>query len=118
MRRLWHALRPAVFWTYRRGSWQYDVIVALILVFIFVTPRSWFRDQPRPQQIVMLHGEQGSSVYLIDPGLVPDSTPERLQAQIRPLLEKRIGRKLAQLEAEPVKDSEGHVKGYLARVKL
>ncbi|MDX6694227.1 MAG: hypothetical protein QOF02_1830 [Blastocatellia bacterium] len=30
------------FWTYARNTWQYDVLCALILAFIFLTPKSWF----------------------------------------------------------------------------
>lgn len=30
------------FWNYARNTWQYDVLCALILAFIFLTPQSWF----------------------------------------------------------------------------
>ena len=33
-------LLRSIFWSYERGSWQYDVICAAILAFIFLTPRS------------------------------------------------------------------------------
>ncbi len=36
--------RKIVFWTYPRTSWQWDVLCVLILVFIFLTPRSWFEN--------------------------------------------------------------------------
>ena len=36
--------RKAVFWTYPRTSWQWDVLCVLILVFIFLTPKSWFEN--------------------------------------------------------------------------
>jgi hypothetical protein len=32
------------FWTYPRTSWQWDVLCVLILVFIFMTPKSWFEN--------------------------------------------------------------------------
>jgi hypothetical protein len=32
-------LRSYLFWTYERGSIHYDVMVSLILVFLFVSPR-------------------------------------------------------------------------------
>ena len=48
-----------VFWEYPRTSWQWDVIVAAILAFIFLTPRSVFRDQPKAANIVMLPSHQG-----------------------------------------------------------
>ncbi|HEX8708482.1 MAG TPA: hypothetical protein VF723_09590 [Pyrinomonadaceae bacterium] len=30
------------FWSYARNTWQYDVLCALILAFIFLTPKAWF----------------------------------------------------------------------------
>ncbi|MGZ8848346.1 MAG: hypothetical protein ACXW3C_17935 [Pyrinomonadaceae bacterium] len=36
--------RKIVFWTYPRTSWQWDVLCVLILVFIFLTPKSWFQN--------------------------------------------------------------------------
>ena len=36
------AIRRVLFWTYARGSWQYDLICLVILTFIFLTPRSVF----------------------------------------------------------------------------
>lgn len=44
-----------LFWKYPRGSWQYDVLCAFILLFIFLTPRAVFdgrafvqKDVPEP----------------------------------------------------------------------
>jgi hypothetical protein len=36
--------KRAFFWTYPRTSWQWDVLCVLILVFIFLTPKSWFEN--------------------------------------------------------------------------
>lgn len=36
--------KKAVFWTYPRTSWQWDVLCVLILIFIFLTPKSWFAN--------------------------------------------------------------------------
>jgi CDP-diacylglycerol---glycerol-3-phosphate 3-phosphatidyltransferase len=33
-----------LFWTYERGSWQYDVMVILILAFIWLTSPAWLGD--------------------------------------------------------------------------
>ncbi|HKS29730.1 MAG TPA: hypothetical protein VJS44_18035 [Pyrinomonadaceae bacterium] len=35
-------LKKLLFWSYGRSTWQYDVLCALILAFIFLTPQSWF----------------------------------------------------------------------------
>ena len=40
-------LKSYVWWTYPRGSFPYDVMVTLILVFMFVSPRLIdFKDRP------------------------------------------------------------------------
>ena len=39
-------------WEYARGSWQYDVLCGLIVLFIALTPREFFRrnSPPPPEQ--------------------------------------------------------------------
>jgi len=39
---LWRVFKRIVFWSYGRTAWQYDVLCALILAFVFLTPKSWF----------------------------------------------------------------------------
>jgi hypothetical protein len=39
-----------LWWTQERGSFHYDVMVTLILLFIFVTPHLWnYGDRPSPR---------------------------------------------------------------------
>jgi hypothetical protein len=40
--KLLRAVGTVVFWRYPRGSWQYDILCVLILVFIFLTPKDFF----------------------------------------------------------------------------
>ena len=37
---IWHAL----FWTYERATWQYDLMVVAILAFVWLTPPDWLGD--------------------------------------------------------------------------
>lgn len=37
-------IKKIAFWNYPRTSWQWDVLCVLILVFIFLTPKSWFEN--------------------------------------------------------------------------
>ena len=40
-------LKSYFYWTYQRGSFHYDVMVTLILAFIFIAPHFWdFGDKP------------------------------------------------------------------------
>jgi translation initiation factor IF-1 len=42
-------LKSYFYWTYPRGCFHYDIMVTLILLFIFVTPQFWnFGDRPSP----------------------------------------------------------------------
>lgn len=35
-------IKKIILWRYNRGSWQYDVLCLLIILFIFLTPNDWF----------------------------------------------------------------------------
>ncbi len=41
---IWRGL----FWTYERGSWQYDVMVLLIVAFVWLTSPAWLGDPMAP----------------------------------------------------------------------
>ena len=86
-------LKRFILWDYPRAGWQYDVIVASILAFIFLTPRDFFRDQPKASRVVMLPSERGTSVYWIEPELLagvadPRLSPPGGSAAERPLWTK------------------------------
>lgn len=109
------ALKRFILWDYRRASWQYDVMVGLIVAFIFLTPRDWFRDQPRASNIVMLPAERGASRFWIAPDQlsgVPE--PERIARATALLNKARPGQKHTITKLEPIVDSEEEVKGYMA----
>jgi hypothetical protein len=65
-------VRSYIFWTYQRGSAHYDVMVTLILLFIFVSPRFInFRDRPvertlPPSQVLVKTDGQNGLTYQID----------------------------------------------------
>jgi len=114
--KLWRALRPAILWSYRRGSWQYDIIVAGILAFIFLTPRSLFNDQPRPpsvQQIEALQDDNGTLVFWVDTDALADTPADEVNGQLQSLLRQRTGRSLRVIETRPTADAEGEVRAYL-----
>src|SRR3974390_2079281 len=59
-------LKSYFYWTYPRGNFHYDVMVTLILLFIFVTPHLWdFGDRPSVKEFpahpisVTSDGERG-----------------------------------------------------------
>lgn len=62
-------LRSYLFWSYERGSFHYDVMVTLILLFIFVSPHFInYRDRPNfqlPSQIMVANDGSGELVYQV-----------------------------------------------------
>ena len=115
-------LKRFILWDFPRASWQYDVMVGIILAFIFLTPRDFFRDQPRipnASSIAMLPAEKGSSPFFVDAELLKN-TPENQQVdKLTELLQKRTGnRRLQVIRVEPILDSEGELQGYMAFARL
>jgi hypothetical protein len=99
-------------WDYPRASWQYDVIVALILAFIFLTPRNLFRDQRRVSSIVELPSGRGRA-FMVEPGLL-ESVPEaERNAQVQEMLRKRFGNKAPIAQVEPILNPEQELTGYM-----
>jgi hypothetical protein len=103
-----------VLWDYPRGSRQYDVMVVLILAFIFLTPRALFRDQPRiprANKIAILPAEHGSGMLWIDPELLSGVPENQRVGKLNQILKN--GQPVLRLQ-EIYDDSEHELKGYIA----
>ena len=107
-------IRRFVLWDYPRAGWQYDVMVGLILAFIFLTPREWFRDQPKASSIVMLPGESGANVYWMEPEQLADVPEAERANKATMLLKARTGKKQKLVRLEPIFDSEKDIRGFMA----
>jgi hypothetical protein len=111
----WSGLKRFVLWDYPRAGWQYDVMVGLILAFIFFTPRSIFRDQPRPKNVMLLSAEKERSSFLIEPELLAGLDEVARHGQAERLIHSQIGGKDRVIErVEPiVNQPENEVRGYI-----
>jgi hypothetical protein len=106
-------LRRLIFWDFPRATWQYDVVVALILLFIFATPRAWFRDQPRASGVVMLSdGDKTPRFFLAAEVLSQVDTAHR-QARVESLIRERTGKNLRIVRLEPIEE-EQEIRGFIA----
>ena len=107
--------RRLIFWDFARASWQYDVVVALILIFIFATPRDWFRDQPKPSSIILMSSQRGSNRVFIATDLL-EAIPETERARRAELLiHQRTGKSWHVAHVEPIRDEAAQeVKGFIA----
>ena len=114
-------LKRFIFWDYPRASWQYDVMVAIIVVFVMLTPRGWFRDQPRTplvSSVSVLPAEHGSSVYWVEPELLANLAKDQQAQKLSELLKKFTHQKQVTVtRVEPIADSDGETKGYMVFAK-
>ncbi len=115
-------LRSYLFWTYERGSFHYDVMVTLILLFIFISPHFIrYRDRPvfqLPSQIMVENNGQGELVYQVRANDV--LTMERSGGATEDLRTRRALRRLIEPIAgdvmieryEPLRGDSGQVVAY------
>ena len=121
MKRFWEIVKSYFFWTYSRGSVHYDVMVTLILVFIFLTPRSVFRDKPverRPHQsevVVQPDGHDGF-IYEVDASAVTGKSEDEVRQNLLSVIEPIAG-EVEISGYEVVKDAHGQVTTYKVRVQ-
>jgi hypothetical protein len=104
-----------IFWDFRRASWQYDLVVALILAFIFLTPREIFHDQPRASSLAFLSAERGLDRVFIEADLLSElSEPDRVKRS-QELIQQRTGKLYKVVRVEPIRDeTEKEIKGFIA----
>lgn len=99
-----------IFWDFPRASWPYDLAVAGILAFMFLTPRDVFSDQPRAASIVMLPANQG---YLLEPKLLENIPAAERAATATTLVQKRFKTPDVVHHVEAVFDEDA-LTGYMA----
>lgn len=120
--RFFHA---SVFWTYARGSWQYDVICAVILAFIFLTPASWYHDQPtlgltnlrRTQGIIDVGHAKDGWHYIVDARLVDSLAPLAPPAAVGEILTRRIHKPVVVESIVAMRGQDNVILGYTVVVK-
>lgn len=114
MRRFWQGVVRTIFWSYDRGSWPYDLMVILIVLFVVATPRHWFQDQPQTStvtstsvQVVAQDTSASTETYRLDAKLL---APEKRATKSTPELE----RETHDILGRAVEDLKGHTFQVLA----
>ena len=108
-------LKKLIFWEFSRGSRPYDLACALILAFIFLTPREFFRDQPRPKSVALLPSEPGSSHFWIEPERLHATDEAGRAREAEVLVHEQAGsRDRTLVRLETIYDSGKEVQGFLA----
>jgi hypothetical protein len=134
MRKIWRGIGGAIFWSYERGSWPYDLMVGVIVLFVMLTPRAWFHDQPqsgKPESadVHMLAEDSAARtrLYRLEAGALAPAkrigkpTPE-LERETHDVLGRTVndlkGQSFEVVRIEPVLASDGSVLAYDVTVHL
>ena len=116
MGRVWQTIRGYIWWSYDRGSVPYDVMVTLILAFIFITPLFVnFKDKPIervPHPIgVVVYPDGAKLVYEIDASAVAGADSSSIEGDLLRVIEPIAGEvSIDRYEAQ--RDHRGRVTSY------
>src|ERR1700739_1106046 len=124
---IWRILVRTVFWSFERGTWPYDIAVVVIVIFVLLSPRSWFHDQPPlgpgpdPAMVQLRDADLsgGTRTYRVSAKLLPSSTkiPEselehELHEAVRQNVETLQKRRFEMVRIEPVRAANGWIIFY------
>ena len=118
MRPVFRTIKKLFFWGYARSTWQYDVLCALILAFIFLTPKHWFNTGSplksqfggEPAQAAEHQKPVASKIIL---SMADNSPAQMAQNEIESRVRALTGRVDTRvLNVEPRRDASGKIVAY------
>lgn len=125
MNAFWCTIRSYVFWQHERGTLHYDIMVTLILIFVFFSPY-WinFNDKPtaripHPTDVVVtpdVHDDvqgnvHGRLLYQISASSIKPGDDQSIQEQLRRVIAPISG-EVSIVHYDTVTDSSGRVQSY------
>ena len=114
---IWRTIRGYILWSYERGSLHYDIMVTLILLFVFISPHFInFKDKPVERNphltgVIVIPGEKGGLIYQIQASAVNATAGEDVRRQLEQIIEPISGA-VSITNVETVKDAKGHPLSY------
>jgi hypothetical protein len=117
MSRIWRTIRDFILWSYERGTLQYDVMVTLILLFVFLSPY-WinFHDKPvernpHPSGVVVSPEAGGGFIYQIEGSAISGKDDTTVRQQLLRIVEPISG-EVSITKYEVQRDRQGRVVAY------
>ena len=114
---IWRTIRGYILWSYERGSLHYDIMVTLILLFVFVSPRFVnFKDKPVERNphltgVVVISEAKGGFIYQIQASAVNTSAGQDIRRQLQEIIEPISGA-VSITKVETLRDTSGHPMSY------
>ena len=110
-------IRGYILWSYERGTLHYDIMVTLILLFVFVSPYYInYKDKPvehnpHPIGLAIIPDQEGGFIYQIPAAAVDAKSDTDISAQLQRIIEPVSGA-VTITKYEAVKDPRGHLQSY------
>ena len=118
MNAIWRTIRGYILWSYERGSIHYDIMVTLILLFVFLTPY-WinYKDKPiernpHPIAVSVLPDAEGGFLYQIEGRAVTANKDNEIREQLMGVIEPIAGGAVSITKYETVRDNTGRILAY------
>jgi hypothetical protein len=114
---VWRTIRGYILWSYERGTIHYDIMVTLILIFIFVSPHYInFKDKPVERNphltgVAVLPGDHGELIYEIQASAVNLDSGGDVTHQLEDIIEPISGA-VSITKYELLNDPKGHTQTY------
>ncbi len=122
MNAIWRTIRGYILWQYERGTLHYDIMVTLILLFLFLSPRVInFNDKPiarssHPTDVIVSTDTEGRLFYQVPASAVTPGDDRSVRDQLLHVIEPISG--AVTIESyETVLDRKGKVQSYKVLVK-
>ena len=118
MNAVWRTIRGYFWWAYERGTLHYDIMVTLILIFVFFSPY-WinYKDKPiernpHPTGVSVLPDAHGGFLYQIEGVAVTANDDAGVQDQLLRIIEPIAGSSVTISRYEAVRDNKGRILSY------
>jgi len=114
---VWSTIRNYILWSHERGTIQYDVMVTLILIFVFFSPRLInFKDKPvdhnpRAAGVVVTPDGQNGLIYQIGAAGIHGKGDDAIRAELLSIIEPVSG-EVSISKYEVVRDRSGNIVSY------
>ena len=118
----WRTIRSYILWQHERGTLHYDIMVTLILIFVFFSPRVInFSDKPVPRalhlnDVIVTPDARGGLVYQISASAIEPGDDQSMRDQLLRII-RPISGEVSIVNVEPIADGKGHVQSYKVLVK-
>jgi hypothetical protein len=122
MNAAWRTIRGYILWQYERGTLHYDIMVTLILIFIFFSPRVInFNDKPiarnpHPTEVVVTADADGRLFYQVAASAISPGDDQAVRDQLLHIIEPISGA-VSIVGYETVSDHKGNVLSYKVQAR-